>query len=95
MTRISALKPARRLAAAKGLPSSASSTGGSSLNKASGRILRVLLTFATAEEKTLAISELSVSLGMTKNMVFRALNTLAGEGLVVRGQRGRYALGRT
>jgi IclR family acetate operon transcriptional repressor len=93
MTRISALKPARRLAAAKGLPSSASSTSGSSLNKASGRILRVLLTFATAEEKTLGISELSVSLSMTKNMVFRALNTLTEEGLVVRDQRGRYALG--
>jgi DNA-binding IclR family transcriptional regulator len=89
MTRSSALN---RLPA-KGPLNSVPPASGGSLNKASGRILRVLLSFAAGEEKTLGISELSGSLGMTKNMVFRALTTLAEEGLVVRDPRGRYALG--
>jgi DNA-binding IclR family transcriptional regulator len=65
----------------------------SSINKASTRILRVLDQFAVMSERSLGVSELSVALGMTKNMVFRALNTLCEDGLVVRDSRGRYVLG--
>jgi IclR family acetate operon transcriptional repressor len=65
----------------------------SSINKASARILRVLDQFAEMSERSLGVSELSGALGMTKNMVFRALNTLCEEGLVVRDSQGRYALG--
>jgi predicted DNA-binding transcriptional regulator len=64
-----------------------------SVNKASARILRVLHAFAFVGDKSLGVSELSNSLGMTKNMVFRALNTLAQEGLVVRDPSGRYVIG--
>jgi IclR family transcriptional regulator, KDG regulon repressor len=63
------------------------------LNKSAARILRVLSSFVSTGSKTRGISELSAHLGMTKNMVFRALTTLAEEGLVIRDPRGRYALG--
>ena len=53
----------------------------------------VLHAFAFAGDKSLGVSELSNSLGMTKNMVFRALTTLAQEGLVVRDLGGRYVIG--
>jgi IclR family KDG regulon transcriptional repressor len=69
------------------------STATGSVNKASARILRVLHAFAFAGDKSLGVSELSNSLGMTKNMVFRALTTLAQEGLVVRDLGGRYVIG--
>ena len=93
MARSTAVKPARRLDTGEASPKPAASSPARSLNKSSARILRVLLSFAAAGEKTLGVSELSGSLGMTKNMVFRALNTLTEEGLVVRDPRGRYALG--
>jgi IclR family transcriptional regulator, acetate operon repressor len=65
----------------------------SSLNKASARILRVLTCFSTGGQKSFGISELSSNLGMTKNMIFRALKTLEVEGFVVRDPHGRYILG--
>jgi DNA-binding IclR family transcriptional regulator len=93
MSRSTALRPARESNPGKAPPEPAASPPASSLNKASARILRVLHSFASAGDKTLGVSELSYSLGMTKNMVFRALNTLAQEGLVVRDPRGRYLIG--
>ncbi len=66
----------------------------SELNKSSARILRVLSTFGEAGEVSQGVSELSRRLGMTKNMIFRALSTLAEEGLVTReAQGGQYLLG--
>lgn len=88
MSRLPALPHA--LAAEEAVPTRASQD----LNKSSARILRVLSLFGEAGETSLGVSELSRRLGMTKNMVFRALNTLAEEGLVTReAQGGRYALG--
>ena len=56
------------------------------------RVLRVLTTFASLE-RTFGVSELSRRLGMTKNLVFRALATLMEEGLVMRDAAGsRYQL---
>lgn len=89
----SALKPARRNISAKKPLIFGAAPPERPLNKASARILRVLLAFAEGKQKTLGISELSGTLAMTKNMVFRALTTLAQEGLVVRDPRGRYSLG--
>jgi IclR family acetate operon transcriptional repressor len=63
------------------------------VNKASARILKVLTSFCAGGQKSLGVSDLSVSLGMTKNMAFRALKTLEEEGLIVRDPRGRYILG--
>lgn len=91
MPRLSVLKPADN--ASKEPTSSSAATFEGALNKSSARVLRVLRSFAGAGQTTLGISELSGSLSMTKNMVFRALTTLAEEGFVVRDPRGRYALG--
>ena len=44
-------------------------------NKAMARILTVLSSFASNRPE-FGISELSHHLGMTKNMVYRAINTL-------------------
>lgn len=93
MPRLSALKPARHVVPATERRASGTASFEKPLNKASARILRVFSAFAQAGQKTLGISELSRTLGMTKNMVFRALTTLAEEGLVVRDQGGRYCLG--
>lgn len=63
------------------------------MNKATERVLRVLDAFADDPCARHGVTALSAQLGMTKNMVFRALATLAGEGFVVREAGGRYALG--
>lgn len=63
-----------------------------SRNLSTMRVLRVLTTFACLE-RTFGVSELSRRLGMTKNLVFRALATLVEEGLVMRDASGtRYQL---
>ena len=66
---------------------------GSAGNKATSRVLMVLMHVARAEG-SYGVSELSRDLGMTKNMVYRALTTLARHGFVIRDQSGRrYQLG--
>jgi len=62
-------------------------------NKAMGRILTVLSSFASSRPE-FGISELSQHLGMTKNMVFRAIKTLVEQDYVMRDATGqRYQLG--
>jgi DNA-binding IclR family transcriptional regulator len=65
----------------------------SEFNKATGRILRVMSAFAQPHE-SFGVSELSRELGLSKNLVFRALATLMSEGYVMRNSQGsRYSLG--
>ncbi|HVV31778.1 MAG TPA: IclR family transcriptional regulator [Vitreimonas sp.] len=61
-------------------------------NKATARILRVLSTYVS-EADDFGVSELNQRLGMTKNMVHRALTTLAEQGYLIRNKAGRYELG--
>jgi IclR family transcriptional regulator, acetate operon repressor len=62
-------------------------------NQATQRVLAVLLGFA-GYSKPRGVSELSRALGMNKNMVYRALSTLAAEGYVVHDSSGElYQLG--
>jgi len=62
-------------------------------NKASGRILSVLSGFAS-DTPEFGITELGNLLGMTKNMIYRALTTLVEQGYVIRTPGGqRYQLG--
>jgi DNA-binding IclR family transcriptional regulator len=62
-------------------------------NKSGGRILSVLSVFA-ADSPEFGITELSNMLGMTKNMIYRALTTLVEQGYVTRTPCGqRYQLG--
>lgn len=62
-------------------------------NKATARVLRVLSAFA-CDEESFGVTELSKRLGLTKNLVFRALSTLVDEGYLVRDEGGnRYQLG--
>lgn len=62
-------------------------------NKATARVLRVLSAFV-ADADDFGVSELNQRLGMTKNMVHRALTTLVEQGyLVRRAATGRYELG--
>jgi len=62
-------------------------------NKAMARILTVLSSFASNRAE-FGISELSQHLGMTKNMVFRAIKTLVEQDYVMRDASGqRYQLG--
>jgi len=62
------------------------------INKSSVNVLKVLSAFAGSAE--FGVSELSVKLGMTKNMAFRALKTLVQQGYLVRDASGlRYSLG--
>jgi len=62
-------------------------------NKATARILTVLSSFAS-NIREFGISELSQHLGMTKNMVYRAIKTLEEQDYVVRDPTGqRYQLG--
>lgn len=66
----------------------------SQINKSSVNVLKVLSAFANSAE--LRVSEISLKLGMTKNMAFRALTTLVHEGYLVRDAKGiRYSLGFT
>jgi DNA-binding IclR family transcriptional regulator len=62
-------------------------------NKAMARILTVLSSFASSRPD-FGISELSQHLGMTKNMVYRAIKTLVEQDYVMRDRTGqRYQLG--
>ncbi len=62
-------------------------------NQAAQRVLRVLSAFA-GPERDLGVTELAQRLGMNKNMVHRALATLAAHGYVTRDASGtRYQLG--
>lgn len=62
-------------------------------NKATARVLRLLGQLADGSQ-SYGVSELSRKLGMTKNMVHRALATLARHGYVIRDSSGsRYSLG--
>ncbi|MEJ0048127.1 MAG: IclR family transcriptional regulator [Rhodospirillales bacterium] len=62
-------------------------------NKATTRILSVLSLFA-ADASGYGVTELSSLLGMSKNMIHRALTTLVEQGYLVRDPSGqRYELG--
>ena len=62
-------------------------------NQAAQRVLAVLSAFA-GPERDLGVTELALRLGMNKNMVHRALTTLAARGFVTRAaDRARYQLG--
>jgi DNA-binding IclR family transcriptional regulator len=62
-------------------------------NQAAQRVLAVLSCFA-GPERDLGVTELALRLGMNKNMVHRALTTLADQGWVTRAaDRARYQLG--
>jgi IclR family acetate operon transcriptional repressor len=62
-------------------------------NKATARILTVLSAFVS-QAAGFGVTELSQQLGMTKNMVHRALTTLVEQGYLVRDAAGaRYELG--
>src|SRR5262249_29134855 len=62
-------------------------------NQAAQRVLAVLSCFA-GPERDLGVTELALRLGMNKNMVHRALTTLAAQGWVTRAaDRSRYQLG--
>jgi DNA-binding IclR family transcriptional regulator len=64
-----------------------------STNLATARTLVVLAAFSEREGPA-GVTELSRQLGMTKNMVFRALATLEQEGYLIRDDSGvRYELG--
>ena len=70
-----------------------SAAGSAEFNKATVRILRVLSAFSQPNQ-SFGVSELSRSLGLSKNLVFRALATLIAEGYVMRDASGtRYLLG--
>lgn len=63
------------------------------VNKATVRVFEVLSSFASGTA-SVGVTELSQRLGMTKNMTFRALNTLIEQGLLVRDRHGsKYELG--
>lgn len=69
------------------------SGGERELNKATVRVLQVLSTFAS-DVPGYGVTELSLVLGMTKNMTYRALTTLVEQGYLVRERGGsRYQLG--
>jgi IclR family KDG regulon transcriptional repressor len=62
-------------------------------NKATTRILSVLSVFAS-DASGYGVTELSSLLGMSKNMIYRALTTLVEQGYLVRDVSGqRYELG--
>lgn len=68
-------------------------TGDRGQNKATARTLQVLSCFAS-DVQGYGVTELSQLLGMTKNMIYRALTTLVDQGYLVRDVTGmRYQLG--
>jgi DNA-binding IclR family transcriptional regulator len=65
----------------------------SAANLATIRVLTVLARFIGAQ-RSMGVTELAESLGMTKNMVHRALMTLVEAGYLVRDESGaRYEIG--
>jgi DNA-binding IclR family transcriptional regulator len=82
----------RRFASAARAPAAAAPAG-RYRNQAAQRVLAVLSCFCGGE-RSLGVTELAQRLGMNKNMVHRALTTLAADGYVVRDPGGaRYQLG--
>ena len=61
-------------------------------NKATSRVLDVLSMFA-GDVDSYGVTEIATQLGMSKNMAFRALLTLADQGYLLRTEQGRYELG--
>lgn len=61
-------------------------------NQAARRVLRVLAAVADAQD-SFGVTELARLLSMSKNMVHRALTTLADDGYVTRDPAGRYQIG--
>lgn len=81
--------PSRASAASNGVPDHRDFGG----NRATARVLLILSQFARGTESH-GVSELSRELGMTKNMIHRALKTLTRYGYLVRDESGtRYQLG--
>ena len=69
-------------------------TGTKEQNKATTRVLAVLSAFASKLDESYGVTELSEALGMTKNMVYRAVSTLTDQGFLIRDASGtRYELG--
>ncbi|MEI9931191.1 MAG: IclR family transcriptional regulator [Rhizomicrobium sp.] len=63
-------------------------------NKATTRVLAVLSAFVSKLDGSCGVTELSEALGMTKNMVHRAVTTLTDQGFLIRDAGGtRYELG--
>jgi IclR family acetate operon transcriptional repressor len=63
-------------------------------NKATARVLAVLSAFASRLDESYGVTELSETLGMTKNMIYRAVSTLTDQGFLIRDATGtRYELG--
>ncbi|HEY0106206.1 MAG TPA: IclR family transcriptional regulator [Rhizomicrobium sp.] len=63
-------------------------------NKATARVLAVLSAFVSRIDRSYGVTELSDALGMTKNMVYRAVSTLVDQGFLIRDASGtRYELG--
>ncbi len=68
-------------------------SGERELNKATVRVLQVLSAFAS-DASGHGVTELAQTLGMTKNMTYRALSTLVEQGYLMREPQGsRYQLG--
>lgn len=65
---------------------------GSAGNRATARVLLVFSELA-ASPGSCGVSELNRKLGMSKNMVYRALTTLVRHDLAIRDNAGRYHLG--
>ena len=63
-------------------------------NKATTRVLAVLSAFVYKLDGNYGVTEISEKLGMTKNMVYRAVTTLTDQGFLIRDASGtRYELG--
>jgi IclR family transcriptional regulator, KDG regulon repressor len=63
-------------------------------NKATSRVLAVLSAFISHTDGNFGVTELSERLGMSKNMVYRAVSTLVDQGFLIRDAAGsRYELG--
>ena len=63
-------------------------------NKSTGRVLSVLSAFISHTDGSYGVTELSEKLGMSKNMVYRAVSTLVDQGFLIRDATGsRYELG--
>lgn len=76
------------------IPSSTSpQTPAASINRATVRVLTALSEFAVCRQP-MGVTELADRLSMSKNMAFRALNTLLSQGYLVRATDGKkYQLG--
>ena len=75
------------------MQSTPAAASGSAANVSTVRVLAVLSRFIGAS-RALGVTEISQNLGMTKNMVHRALTTLVRNGHLVRDASGaRYELG--